>query len=97
MGVSGGAWGFLGDLWASLEGPREVHGRAWDVPGGSLGFLGAALGDPWGAYRSLGAPGAPSGVHGGSWNLSFVFLGRETALGKKKYYDVPCVVIIEEL
>ena len=31
---------------------------------GSLGVLGAALGGPWGAYRSLGGPGVPWRVHG---------------------------------
>ena len=74
--VPGGAWGFLGGPWASLEGPRGVPGRFWDVPGGPWGVLGAALGGPWGAYRSLGGPGVSWSVHGGFLELVVFCFGE---------------------
>ena len=34
-----------------------------------MGVLGAPLGGPWSAYRSLGGPGVSSGIHGGFLEL----------------------------
>ena len=45
-------------------------------PGGPLGVLGAAVGGPWGAYCSLGDPGASWGVHEGFLELVLFSLGE---------------------
>ena len=66
-----GAWGSLGDSWASLEGPEvvprrswaswEVLGRPWRVLERVKGVSGRSLGGAWGV---LGAPlGSPWGAH----------------------------------
>ena len=50
LGVLGASWEVDGRPWRVLGGG---HGRFWDVPGGSLGFLSlpgrswGALGRPW--------------------------------------------------
>ena len=73
LGVPGASWEVLGRPWRVLGGFLGVSGRSLGDP---REVLGAPLGGPWGAYRSLGGPGVPWGVHGGFLELVIFCFGE---------------------
>ena len=61
------------ELWQKWGGMGSSFPRTVGWARGHWGFLGAVLGVPWGAYRSLGGPGSPGASMRGFFEL--VILG----------------------
>ena len=85
LGVPGASWDVLGRSWRVLRGFLGVSGRSQGSP---TGVLGAALGSPWGAYRSLRGPGVTWGVHGGVLEPVIFCVGGMNLLFEKRNIDI---------
>ena len=71
-----------------VRGDEEFQVTKKPLLGSPWGVLGAALGGPWGAYRSLGGPGVPWSVHGGFLELIVFCFGEVSLLLLYRNIDI---------